>query len=419
MAPNDGNRGAAGIHWAWIILAVCFVDLFINYGIRLGYSVLLPEMIRTLGFTRRQGGDIFNSYFIVYILFSLFTGYLTDRLGARRVIASFCVILGLGTVLMGTAQSFWQACLFYGIVGMGGAAMWTPIITLVQRWFFIKKKGMALGILSTGFGLGFATMGKFYPFVVANWSWRYCWYILGAAAFLMVIVNALLIRSKPEDKGLEAWGTPAEAAGPSGPAAAGEKPKTQYVEILGMPNFWLIGLSYLLVAAALYMTLTFMVDYARYELGLAYGRASLLATIHGMGQIAGVLTIPMASDYIGRRLTILLSNLCIAISILCIVLAGANETALFVSIGFLGAFFGATFPMYGASGGDYFRKEVMGTVIGGLTIFYGSGAIIANRLGGHVRDLTGSFFVPFVAAIVVAFFAAVLMFFVKYPKAKA
>ncbi len=45
--------------------------------------------------------------------------------------------------------------------------MWTPIITLVQRWFAVERGCMALGILSAGFGLGFATMGRFYPYVIA------------------------------------------------------------------------------------------------------------------------------------------------------------------------------------------------------------------------------------------------------------
>ncbi|HQH42434.1 MAG TPA: MFS transporter [Syntrophorhabdaceae bacterium] len=409
----EGKQENKGIHWAWIVLAVCFIDLYINYGIRLGYSVLLPEMIRTMGFTRRQGGDIFNAYFIVYILFSLFTGYLTDRLGARKVISIFCIILGIGTVLMGTANSFWQACIFYGIVGMGGAAMWTPIITLVQRWFAVRKKGMALGILSTGFGLGFATMGRFYPAIVAWRDWRYCWYILGIAALFMVIVNALLLRSKPEDKGLAPWGTiEGENTRQKGTASI-KTQKISFSEMLSIPNFWFIGFSYLLIAASLYLLLTFMVDYARYELGLPYARASLLATIHGTGQIVGVLTIPMASDYIGRRMTLILSNACIGLSVLSIILAGPNVVWLYVSIGFLGAFFGATFPMYGAAGGDYFKKEMMGTVIGALTIFYGSGAILANRMGGHIRDITGSFFIPFIIAFISAIVASVLMIFVK------
>jgi MFS family permease len=178
----------------------------------------------------------------------------------------------------------------------------------------------------------------------------------------------------------------------------------------------MLGFSYLLVAGSLYIPTTFMVDYARYELGFPYERASLLATIHGIGQIVGVLTIGMISDYIGRRMTILFSNFCVGVAIVCIIASGGNVVWLFTSVGALGAFFGATFPMYGAAGGDYFRKEIMGTVIGALTIFYGTGAILAHRFAGHIRDATGSFSIPFIIAVVASVIAAVLMGFVKRPE---
>lgn len=415
MGGNTSERSPM-IHWAWIILAVCFANLFVNYGIRLGYSVVLPEMIRTLGFSRRQAGDIFNAYFLAYIFLSLCAGNLTDRLGARKIIPMFGVVLGIGTLLMGTSTSFWQASLFFGIVGMGAAAMWTPIITLVQRWFAIKRRGMALGILSTGFGLGFASMGKIFPIIVAEWSWRYCWYFLGIAALFMVFVNLLLLRSTPEDKGLMPWGSPASEIIPTPQTAGGQKTKTRYSEILTTGRFWILGFSYLLIAGSLYIPTTFMVDYARYELNFPYERASSLATIHGIGQIIGVLTIGMISDYIGRRMTILLSNLCIGVSIVCIIASGGNQVWLFTSVGALGAFFGATFPMYGAAGGDYFRKEIMGTVIGALTIFYGTGAILAHRFAGQIRDATGSFSIPFIIAGAASVIAASLMGFVKRPE---
>ncbi|MBW1703458.1 MAG: hypothetical protein JRJ50_15370 [Deltaproteobacteria bacterium] len=56
------------VHWAWIILATCFVNLFINYSVRLGYGVVLPEMIRDLGLSRTAGGSIFNAYLFSYIV---------------------------------------------------------------------------------------------------------------------------------------------------------------------------------------------------------------------------------------------------------------------------------------------------------------------------------------------------------------
>jgi len=118
------------IHWAWIILATCFVNLFINYSVRLGYSVVLPEMIRDLGFNRTAAGSIFNAYLFSYILLTPLTGFLTDRFGGRRVITTCAFILGAGILLMGTAKSLWTACVFYAVVGLGATGMWTPVITL-------------------------------------------------------------------------------------------------------------------------------------------------------------------------------------------------------------------------------------------------------------------------------------------------
>jgi len=407
---GTGMTKSRTFHWAWIILAVCFVNLFINYGIRLGYGVILPEMIRNMGITRKEGGEIFNAYFYAYIVFSPFVGYFTDRLGARVVIPVFGVILGAGTFFMGMAQGFWQAAFTFCFVGIGAAAMWTPIITLVQRWFAVNKRGMALGILSAGFGLGFASMGRLYPIIVAHWNWRYCWYILGLAALVMIVINAVVLRSKPEDTGSLPWGT---KGGDPAVAAPPVKQGSCYGEILSARRFWMIAGSYFSIGATLYMITTFMVDYARYELGFAYDRASLLATMHGIGQVAGVLTIPLLSDRLGRKKTIVLSNVFVAATIVWIVLAGSNAVMLNTGIFLLGIFYGATFPLYGACGGDYFRKEILGTVIGAFTPFYAFGAIAAHWFGGSVRDATGSFFIPFVTAIGLAVVSAVLMSFVR------
>ncbi|TEU18010.1 MAG: MFS transporter [Anaerolineales bacterium] len=195
-----------GFHWAWVILAVCFVDLFINYSIRLGYGVVLPEMIRSIGLNRTQSGTIYNFYLAVYVCLTPFVGNLTDRFGARRVITLFGIALGIGTLLVGTVERFWTACIFFALAGAGSSAMWTPVITVVQRWFGQRRRGMALGILSTGFGLGFATTGWLFPVLVSSFSWRFCWYVLGAWALVMVLVNGIFLRSRPEDLQMSPWG---------------------------------------------------------------------------------------------------------------------------------------------------------------------------------------------------------------------
>jgi sugar phosphate permease len=380
---------SGSFHWAWIILATCFVNLFINYSVRLGYGVVLPEMIRTLGFGRAAGGTIFNAYLFSYLALTPFTGYLTDRLGARRVITSCSLILGLGILLMGTINSLWMACLFYAITGLGATGMWTPVITVVQRWFSLNRRGLALGILSTGYGLGFATMGVAFPWVVHHFNWRYAWYFLGTGALVMVLVNGLLLRSDPEDSGYLPWGQMNEPSSVIETDVKAHAKRGSLSIAFKNTRFWLIGLSYFSISYSLYGITTFMVDYARGQIGLPLEKASLLATVHGISQVVGVLTILPLSDYLGRRRTIIISNSFITVCLIGILFTGNSWGILFILIGFMALFYGATFPIYGACAGDYFPRDMMGTVIGAWTPFYGLGAILVNWVTGILRDTTG------------------------------
>jgi sugar phosphate permease len=400
------------IHWAWVILGTCFVNLFINYSIRLGYGVALPEMIKELGFSRTAGGSIFNAYFIFYVTLTPFAGYLTDRYGARRIITTCAFILGVGALLMGTARSFWMACLSFAITGIGATGMWTPVITLVQRWFAPHRRGLALGILSTGYGLGFATMGVAFPWIVNHLDWRYSWYFLGVAALAMVLANGMMLRSDPAPAGYLPWGQKKD--GDAGVATQYAAQRVEFFSgIFKNRIFWVIGLSYLSISYSLYGITTFMVDYAKYQVGLPLEKASLLATVHGICQVVGVLTILPLSDYVGRKRTIILSNSFITGCLLGILLSGNSWVLLYVFVGILAVFYGVTFPIYGACAGDFFPRGMMGTVIGAWTPFYGLGAVSVHWVSGILRDTTGRYDYAFVINVVMAGLGMFLMCLVR------
>ena len=399
-------------HWAWMILGICFLNFFVNFSVRLGYGVVLPEMIRTEGFGRAAAATILNSYFIVYISIAPFTGYLTDRIGAKRVICVSMLILSIGVALMGTVQSLWTACIYFAITGLGAAGIWAPVLTLAQRWFAHNRRGFALGIISTGYGLGFATIGAVFPWIVARLSWRYAWFFLGGGALIMVLVNSLLVRSAPESSGLQPWGQKDTSRG----QPAGLQMPAKRVPLTALfhnSRFWLIGFSYLAISYSLYGITTFMVDYAKYQLGLPLEKASLLATIHGICQIVGVLIILPLSDRLGRKTMILTGNAFITVALAGVVVAGNSWIALCILIGCMAIFYGAAFPMYGACAGDYFPKDIMGTVIGAWTPLYGCGAILTHWSTGLLRDVTGIYNYAFIGYVVMGALSIVLICLVK------
>jgi len=235
---------------------------------------------------------------------------------------------------------------------------------------------------------------------------------LGAGALAMVLGNALLLKSDPESSGYRPWGEK-EDASPSGPADHASPATISVSAVFRNRNFWIIGFSYFAVAYSLYGVTTFMVDYAKTQMGIPIEKASLLATVHGFAQVIGVLTLLPLSDYLGRKKTIVIMNSFIAASLFGIVLSGHSWGTLCFLVGLFAVFYGPTFPIYGACAGDYFPRRVMGTVIGAWTPFYGIGAIMSHWVTGMLRDSTGVYALAFLTNGVMALAGLVLILFVK------
>ncbi|MBI5967605.1 MAG: MFS transporter [Deltaproteobacteria bacterium] len=384
------------IHWAWAILFASFITDFTNYSIRLSYGILMPEMIVALKITKAQAGAIASSFYLSYTIFSPLLGFLIDRLNACKLLTLFSFILGVGTFLMAKPVSFFQACLFFAIVGVGSSAMWTPVVTLVQRWFGVRRRGMALGILSISYTIGYGIMGLVLPPLVVRYDWRFCWLILSFLAFALVPLNGTLLRSRPQDLNLSPWGDP---PGPPPENYAGEaKARVSYAQLLKLRNFWVVAISYFFIAFTAYVINTFIVTYGHMELGLPYVQSARLASAIAFSGIAGALFIPLLSDFWGRKKCLILINASLALSTLLIIWAGKNWVALFVAVGIFGVFYAAAWPMYAATAADFFPREATGSVLGFWTIFYGIGLILAPTLGGYIADLTGTFIWSFFLA---------------------
>ena len=401
------------VHWAWVVLGSSFATLFITYSIRIGaYSVLLPEMIKDLEMTKAQAGMIKSAFSMTYLLFSPLMGWLTDRIGGRKVISFFCLFLGGGAFLMGEAKNFAGSAIFFGIVGIGAAAMWVPIVTLIQRWFEEKKRGLALGILSPSSGIGFGLMGLILPVIVLKYHWRVGWAILGIVGFLLLILNGLLLRDQPEEIGLLPWGESfgrvKEITFPSQTMG--------YLEILKEGRFWIIGISYFAISYGTYAIVDFIVTYGTIELQIPYQVASLFITVFAFTGVVGGILLTALSDYIGRKKLLVIIQTLVALTVLFVIFGGNNILLLMVGMGCFGFPYGAIFPLYAACARDYFPKEVAGSVLGLLTIFYGVGAMVSPVLSGYLADITGTFRWSFGLGAFTTFIAALVIGFLRKPR---
>jgi MFS family permease len=127
------------------------------------------------------------------------------------------------------------------------------------------------------------------------------------------------------------------------------------------------------------------------ELHIPYSVASLFITVIAFSEVMGGFLVMALSDTIGRKKSLVIIQSLVALGIVFIVIAGDRVPFLLVGLGWFGFLYGAIWPMYGACARDYFPKEMAGAVFGGMTIFYGLGAMISPVLMGHLADITGTF----------------------------
>jgi sugar phosphate permease len=396
------------LHRAWVILAICFANFVVIYSVRFGYGILLPQMSKSLSLTNTQGGIIYSFFFFTYLSFSPIFGNLNDRIGARKVIGIFSIFSGLGTLLMAIISDFWSGVFFFAVAGLGTAALYSPIISLVQRWFGANRRGIALGLLQVGSAVGTATMGVLLPRVVSRFDWRFCWFLLGGSMFILVLVNVVYLRSDPRELGLVAWGN-----GNGMVAQKKEERKAYYQEVLRFPLFWIIGLSYLFSSASFYAIFTFIVMYGVTEVAITHSTASAFMTVMSVAGMMGAPIVLFLSDHIGRRKSILLCHLSIFLSATGLVLAKGSVGLLMASVGTLGFFFHPVWPLYSACARDYFEDHMTGTIVGLWTVFYGVGGVLAPAVAGYVADKTETFVYSFILSTVFISISSLFMFLTR------
>ena len=313
---------------------------------------------------------------------------------------------------MGQTESLVASTIFFGIVGIGAAAMWVPSATLIQKWFGAKKRGLALGIIGTSSGAGFGLMGLFLPIVVVKYNWRIGWFLLGTIGLSFIFLNWLLLRDHPEDKGLLPLGGKIEDTRENNFRFE----RLGYFGILKQSEFWIIGISYFLISYGSYGLLDFIVTYGKMELDIPYGTASLFITIIAFSGIPGGLLMTILSDHIGTKKSLVITYGLISLSILSIIFVGSHVSLLMIGVAWFGFFYGGIFPIVAACARDYFPKRVTGTVLGLLTIFYGAGAMSTPILTGYLADTTGTFRWSFGLGAFAALVAGFVIAFIRRPR---
>ncbi|TDO66508.1 MFS transporter [Kribbella sp. VKM Ac-2571] len=125
-----------GSRYAWVIVAVLWLTLLVSYFDRVAIAAALPFMSRELGLSPSVVGVVTGALFLSYTAVQVPAGYLSDRIGQRRVIAAAIAWWTIFSFLTGVvADSLIALVAVRFLMGAGEGFHPPPLWRTLSNWF--------------------------------------------------------------------------------------------------------------------------------------------------------------------------------------------------------------------------------------------------------------------------------------------
>lgn len=394
------------IHKSWLILVIATLNLLVCLGFgRFSLGAIIPFMKEGLQLNYSQTGLIASSVFLGYLLSATTVGYAVIRFSAKKVIVASLFIAVVGMIGSGLAFNFWTAYFSCLIIGIGAGAGNVTNLGLVGKWFAANYRGMALGVVNSGSGIGMVLSGLLVPYMMVSYSsdgWRISWYVLAAASFFFFFLNLFFMKNDPSEVGLQPFGQKElkEAKTMVKDSSAEELGKTQI--IYGNKLLWMIGFTYLTWGFSYLIFSTFLVDYLIQDINLSEKEAGRLFAVAGFVSIVSGYIWGSVSDRMGRMASLFLVYLSQAILLLALSMTHSYSLLLVETVLYAITLWGVPTVMVAAVG-DFVHPLKAPVAIGFITLFFGVGQFISPVVTGSLVDLTGSYHNAFILSAVICF----------------
>jgi MFS family permease len=399
------------LHYSWVVAGVTFLTLLAAAGFRSTPSTLIVPLQQEFGWSRATISLAVAINLVLFGLFAPFAGGLMERFGVRRVVLAALLTVSAGSGLTVFMREPWQLDLLWGVVvGVGTGSMASVLAAIVANRWFVRRRGLVLGALTAAGATGQLIFLPALAWLAVNVGWRASALLVAGAALLGVPAVAFLMRERPADVGLRAYGA-SEADEPA-PPLRNPLRATLGGLALGVRNrnFWLLSISFFICGASTNGLIGTHLIPASMDHGLPeVTAASLLATI-GIFDVAGTMISGWLTDRMDSRWLLFWYYGLRGLSLLFLPYAfGIQYFGLILFIVFYGLDWVATVPPTVALAADTFGKRNLGVVYGWIFASHQLGAAAAAFGAGAVRTYFGDYQIAFMTSGLLCLLAAGLV----------
>jgi MFS family permease len=392
-------------------LGVIALTLALAYGVWYSYSVVLVALLHEYGWSRSVLAGAFSVFTLVHGAVNPVVGALCDRLRPMRLMAAGGVALGLALWADSYISAPWHLYLGFGVFTAiaVAAAGWVPALVQVQR-DFQDKLGLALGIVSSGVGVGMLLVVPLTQLLIDAYGWRTAFRVLAAICVLWIVPSSLFLHLR----------SPVRRPAPE-PTAVTQKslPDVTLAQATRGSPFWLMLAAFFfgnICSQTLHVhQVAYLVDQ-----GVSALVAASVVGVVGFASIVGKTGGGWLSDRVEREV-VYVAGIVVMLAAVAALAAIGQAPARWAIYGYavlLGLGYSVTASLIPAMVSDRFSGPHFGAIVGAGLMGSAAGSALGPWIAGYLFDRTGSYAIAFAIAAASAVAAGAAGWRARMPRVR-
>ncbi len=395
-----------GIFYGWWIVVACTLIMGTFFTLLLScLSLFTVPICEDLGISRSAFSTFSTILSVMGMILSPIAGKLCATKNTRMIMTGTLIIGVIGYIGISFVQNVGLLYALAVIIGFGSSFCTTvPIAVILTRWF-VKARGTAMSITFAGSSIGAMILSPIISKIIADTSWRAAIRYLGIGMLVVLVpLVFLIIRTKPEDKGLKALGADEAPAAGTGSAPANDV-GLPLKELQKKPIFWI----YVLAIFIMLLTMGAMYHMAAHvSMIVDAAAAAKFVSIFSLIAIGGKLLMGAVFDKSPTG-GILLGTVSMALCFVFLLIAKNFTMLLPVALFYgLGSAHATIFPP--TLTGRFFGSKYYGEIFGFVNSFASLSMAVNGLVMAALFDATGTYTLAWIFGLAAAILATVLLF---------
>lgn len=292
----------------FVIMALLFLTVVINYLDRSNLSVAAPQLGKDLGIDTIKMGVVFSAFGWSYAFCQVPGGWLADRANPRTMYAILIALWSVATATIGFAGSITVLIALRVLVGVLESPSFPINNRVVTTWFPERERATAIGCYTAGEFVGLAFLTPALMYLQFHSSWRMIFFALGGLGMLWALVWYLIYRGPMSFRGANSAEIDLIREGGGlvdlERTTAGPKPAFNIADlgkVLNRSKLWGLYIGQYALTSTVWFFLTWFPTYLLQYRGVSLHKAGFLSSLPFLAAFCGVLCSGLVSDLLLRK----------------------------------------------------------------------------------------------------------------------